>query len=48
MERGDSEGPNREPPEVFISGGFLLCAPGRAHSLGGESPLRTLMTGTVS
>jgi subtilisin family serine protease len=24
MERGDSEGPNREPPEVFISGGFLL------------------------
>jgi hypothetical protein len=26
----------------------FLCAPGRAHSLRGESPLRTLMTGTVS
>jgi hypothetical protein len=26
----------------------FYCAPGRAHSLGGESPLRTLMTGTVS
>ena len=24
------------------------CAPGRAHSLEGGSPLRTLMTGTVS
>jgi hypothetical protein len=28
--------------------GFFCCAPGRAHSLGGASPLRTLMTGTVS
>src|SRR3970040_2830061 len=32
----------REPGRLFD------CAPGRAHSLGGGSPLRTLMTGTVS
>jgi hypothetical protein len=33
----------------FLKGDrLLICAPGRAHSLGGESPLRTLMTGTVS
>jgi len=28
--------------------GFFLCAPGRAHSLGGVNPLWTLMTGTIS
>ena len=31
-----------------LGGGFLHGAPGRAHSLGGGSPLRTLMTGTAS
>lgn len=28
--------------------GLFVCAPGKAHSLGGASHLRTLMTGTVS
>ena len=27
---------------------FFICAPGRAHRLGGESPLWTLMAGTMS
>ena len=37
----------KSKPPALEAGGFF-CAPGRAHSLGGESPLRTLMTGPVS
>jgi hypothetical protein len=33
---------------LVIDKGFSYGAPGRAHSLGGESPLRTLVTETVS
>ena len=34
--------------EGELSFSLFLCAPGRAHLLGGVSPLWTLMTGTIS
>src|SRR3990172_5932971 len=49
--RGGSSPPfgaSRNPQALREPGRLFDCAPGRAHSLGGGSPLRTLMTGTVS
>jgi hypothetical protein len=39
---------NRQRWKKGASAPFFYGAPGRAHSFGGVSPLRTLMTGTVS